>query len=155
MTSTWRSARAAFSAWLLLGLSTLSATGPAHAHEGGLGNAVMWHACDGRQIDQPCVFQSLEHDVFRGSCQSMSNALVCVRNQPIEWAANGAHHHAHDPAPSATPGVTTDGWPWLSSALAWLVGGLGIGLSLGLARAKIKRKTAAAQRLKLKLRLRP
>ncbi len=67
---------------LVLGLPS-----PASAHDSGDGNAFMWRACDGRQLDDTCAFQNAEHDLYRGTCQSMSNALVCVRNQPIERAA--------------------------------------------------------------------
>ena len=101
----------------------------------------MWRVCQGREIGEPCVFQSLDHDVFRGSCQSMSNALVCVRNQPIEPASNWTHSHALDPAPAVTP-LAAGGWPWLAGGLALLACGLGLVLTVGLARFKLKRKAA-------------
>jgi hypothetical protein len=78
---------------LLICTAFFGTGGAAWAHEGGLGNEVMWRACDGRQIDDACSFESVDHDVFRGTCQSMSKALVCVRNEPIERAANPTRSH--------------------------------------------------------------
>ncbi len=47
----------------------------------------MWSACDGLTLGAPCSFENATHDTYRGSCRSISEALVCVRNQPIERAA--------------------------------------------------------------------
>ena len=114
--------RAALEA-LLVCVALLSATGAAWAHEGGLGNQVMWTACEGRSVDDLCSFQSLDHDVFRGSCQAMSNAMVCVRNQPIERAAGSSHVHAPEPGPGASGGVGR-GLTWTLGAFALFAGAL-------------------------------
>ena len=131
---------------LLVGLAVLSVASTAQAHQGGLGNAVMWQACEGRKVDESCVFQSLDHDVFRGSCQAMASALMCVRNQPIERAANGSHSHAapgaDGSAPDSTP-MAARRPPWRVGGLALLACALVFGLIVGLARFKRKRKAAA------------
>lgn len=92
--------------FLRLVLGALAATllvagaGSAKAHDGSLGNEVMWEACDTRQIDEPCTFLNDVHDTYRGTCQQMADDLVCVRNQPIEYASTQIHEHE---AAAATP----------------------------------------------------
>ena len=99
----------------------LGLTPSASAHDSGDGNAFMWRACDGRQLDDACAFQNAEHDLYRGSCQLMSNVLVCVRNQPIERAAmqleisragGGAHPQRW--------------WQWLATAGMFALGGVAL-----------------------------
>ena len=90
------------------------------AHEGGFGNEVMWAACEAKKIDDQCSFQSLDHDIFRGTCQSMSNSLVCVRNQPIEHTAFVTHIHEPEPAPALVIINNNNIW-W-----AWLAGGIAL-----------------------------
>lgn len=58
----------------------------AGAHDSHTDDA-MFRACDGKQLGTECSFENAHHDVFRGSCRSMSDTLVCVRNRPIEPAA--------------------------------------------------------------------
>lgn len=108
---------------LLVGVVLLSATGTARAHEGGLGNQLMWSVCDVRKVDDHCSFESADHDVFRGSCQSMSNALVCVRNQPIERAVGSPHIDVSEQGRGATRSLGR-GWAWMAGSSALLVGGL-------------------------------
>lgn len=55
----------------------------AHA---GHGSPLAWEACDTRTLGELCSYESAAHDTFRGTCRSMSDALVCVRNRPIERA---------------------------------------------------------------------
>jgi hypothetical protein len=108
--------RALFAGFLFVGLSH-----SAQAHDGGLGNEIMWTACEARKINDRCAFENLHQDVYRGTCQSMSNALVCVRNQPIEYAVGAAHalDHEHpveatgDESPRAPVEKTGRSWPWL------------------------------------------
>lgn len=97
---------------------------PAWSHEGGLGNAVMWQACASSKINDPCSFQNVDHDTYRGTCQSMADHMVCVRNQPIERGSNleFAHVHAGQPQPGA--GSSAKGWKF--GAFALLVGGLSL-----------------------------
>jgi len=54
-----------------------------YGHDGHLNDAP-WRACDDQQIGDPCAYENAAKDVYRGTCRSMSDALMCVRNQPIE-----------------------------------------------------------------------
>lgn len=108
---------------MLVCCALMGAASTAWAHEGGLGNEVMWSACDGRKVDDHCAFENMDHDVFRGTCQAMTNALVCVRNQPIERAASALPTHQHEQAPG-TSRDTGRWWPWMAGGFVWLVGGL-------------------------------
>lgn len=47
-------------------------------------NQVAWQACESKPVSQQCEFKNADHDVYRGTCQLMSDAMMCVRNQPIE-----------------------------------------------------------------------
>jgi hypothetical protein len=53
------------------------------AHEGHLTN-VAWEACEGAALGAECVFEDGAQQLYRGSCRSMSGALMCVRNKPLE-----------------------------------------------------------------------
>lgn len=76
-------------------------TGVAQAHRGH-GDRAAWDACAGRSLDAPCAWQDAEHSRYIGTCRSVADALVCVRNQPIERAnpqtshESSAHNHTHD-----------------------------------------------------------
>ena len=90
----------------------------AQAHEGGLGNEVMWKACEAHELNDRCAFENPHHDVYRGTCQSMSSALVCVRNQPIDYAAGSAHASTtatpvHNSGPGEPAERTGHRWPWI------------------------------------------
>jgi len=45
---------------------------------------VAWQACDTKTVSARCSFKNSNGDQYRGSCQSVSDSLMCVRNQPIE-----------------------------------------------------------------------
>lgn len=47
-------------------------------------NKVAWQACDAKAASEPCSFENAANDVYRGTCQLMSDSMMCVRNQPIE-----------------------------------------------------------------------
>ncbi len=65
---------------LLAGIAVVS---PALlAHEGNLSSAP-WDACADKQQNNVCSFTNAHEDLFQGTCQSMSDSLYCVRNQPI------------------------------------------------------------------------
>lgn len=113
---------------LLFCFSPLSFSGSALAHDGGIGNEVMWSACDGRTVNDSCSFESHEHDIFRGTCQSMSGAAVCVRNQPIEYAATHTH------SPEKNPSANNNPYRW-----AYGIAGLIILMSSGIAIRSITR----------------
>ena len=109
---------------LLVGLFLLTATHTAQAHEGGFGNEVMWQACEAKKINDPCAFENLDHDAYRGTCQSMSNALVCVRNQPIEYAPGSPHALEQAQKNQSALSNVANGWPWAVGSLVLLMGGL-------------------------------
>ena len=50
-------------------------------------NKVAWQACDAKDVSQACAFENANGDVYHGSCQLMSDSLMCVRSQAIEKAA--------------------------------------------------------------------
>lgn len=124
--------RAAFGA-LLACFLLLGTPGAARAHQGGLGTEAMWNACDARKVDEHCAFESVDHDVYRGTCQAMSNALVCVRNQPIEFAPSSLHTHGPEPVPGT--GRNAGRW-W-----AWVAGSF-VSLAAALAAFRVKSKAA-------------
>lgn len=62
------------------------ATSTAWAHAGNLDQAP-WHACEGLSLSTTCSFENAAHDVHRGTCRSVADTLVCVRNRPIEHPA--------------------------------------------------------------------
>lgn len=64
-----------------------------------------WNACESAQKSQECAYTNGEGDLYRGTCQLFSEALMCVRNQPILYAerllddsnsAKHAHSHTHE-----------------------------------------------------------
>lgn len=50
-------------------------------------NKVAWQACDTKVVSENCSFENANSDVYRGTCQLMSDSLMCVRNRPIEKSA--------------------------------------------------------------------
>ena len=58
---------------------------PLLAHSGH-SSAKAWSVCHDKQVSQSCSYTNKSDDVYRGTCQSMSDQLMCVRNQPIEKA---------------------------------------------------------------------
>ncbi len=123
--STGRQQRRAEQLALLAGLLLGSVGGSAAAHEGGLGNEAMWNACEARAVDDGCSFRNHDLDLFRGTCQSMANALVCVRNQPIERAVAPSHTHQAG-RQSAAVRLTTREWFGIGSCVVLLAGGLAL-----------------------------
>lgn len=45
-----------------------------------------WQACADKQKSQDCSYKNGAGDLFKGSCQLFSEALLCVRNKPIIYA---------------------------------------------------------------------
>lgn len=75
--------RASLNGIIRIGLASivlLSVT--AYAHNGHIHEAP-WHACEAKQLSNACAYKNGEGDLFKGSCQSFSGSLMCVRNQPI------------------------------------------------------------------------
>jgi len=66
----------------------------ANAHDGSLFKAP-WEACADKELAENCSFTNANNDLYKGSCQLMSDALMCVRNQPIEKNATEANNDAH------------------------------------------------------------
>ena len=81
--------------FVALGLAMVGLTSQGAAHQGHTSDAP-WVACESLSLDEPCSFEDTEHAVYRGTCQLMSDTLMCVRNRPIEYADPGtdaAHEH--------------------------------------------------------------
>ena len=61
-----------------------------------------WEACEEAVRSDQCAYQNGDGDLFRGTCQSFNEALMCVRNQPIIYASSVdsshqlTHEHSHD-----------------------------------------------------------
>lgn len=125
----WRQGVGAAHNVLLPGCLFLGPLHTAQAHEGGHGNEIMWKACDAQKINDRCSFENLNHDVYRGTCQSISKAMVCVRNQPIDYAV-GAPGAPEDILSPGTPDVARDAghasnrWPWMLGYVVLIVGAL-------------------------------
>ncbi len=66
----------------LMSLSSLVLASTVLAHEGHF-TGVAWDACAHRALGDVCSFED-EVNVLHGSCRSISDALVCVRNRPLE-----------------------------------------------------------------------
>lgn len=71
-----------------------------NAHE--LIHEAPWDACESAEKSQECSYSNEEGDLYRGTCQIFSEALMCVRNQPILYAErrntdlhDTEHHHSH------------------------------------------------------------
>ena len=70
---------------IALVFSVCAISPPLLAHSGH-SSAKAWSVCHDKQISQSCSYTNKSKDVYRGTCQSMSDQLMCVRNQPIEKA---------------------------------------------------------------------
>ncbi|ABG41414.1 hypothetical protein Patl_2906 [Paraglaciecola sp. T6c] len=61
----------------------LLASSNATAHAGQL-NIKALDACELKERSQACDYRGTHNDLYIGTCQYMSDALSCVRNQPIQ-----------------------------------------------------------------------
>jgi len=64
-------------------LIAVLAPGGAFGHQGHVGN-VAWTACETATLADACEYTDHEHSLYRGYCRLVSDALLCVRNRPIE-----------------------------------------------------------------------
>lgn len=58
---------------------------PAIAHDSHTHTAP-WKACSAKKKEDLCAYKNGQDDLFKGSCQSFHQQLMCVRNQPIIYA---------------------------------------------------------------------
>jgi hypothetical protein len=68
---------------LLLAISVFTNTVLAHS---GHINQAAWDVCEDRQVSMSCEYADREKNIYRGTCQLMSEHRICVRNEPIEKA---------------------------------------------------------------------
>ena len=54
----------------------------AHAHSSLINNKA-WQVCENQEKSDACGYTDNLEDIYRGTCQLMSEKLLCVRNQPI------------------------------------------------------------------------
>lgn len=47
-------------------------------------NTQPWVVCAEAKRDDTCQYVVASNQLYKGTCQAMSDALMCVRNQPIE-----------------------------------------------------------------------
>jgi hypothetical protein len=60
----------------------LSTPQTALAHSSVINNKA-WQVCESSMRSDSCEYTDNHHDIYRGTCQVMSEKLLCVRNQPI------------------------------------------------------------------------
>ena len=65
-----------------LSLALLLSTSYSHAHSGSTTKAA-WDACDSKSKSQSCEYKGFHDGLYRGTCQSISANMMCVRNKPI------------------------------------------------------------------------
>ena len=58
-------------------------TGPVCGHADAVDRAA-WTACETAALTDACEYTDHHGALYRGSCRSMSNTLLCVRTEPIE-----------------------------------------------------------------------
>jgi len=68
---------------LLTSVTILFTIGYVQAHSGPL-NEIALKACDTKSRSQSCQYNGGHQDLYIGTCQYMAEALMCVRNQPIQ-----------------------------------------------------------------------
>ena len=78
---------------------------PSEAHAGHSSRAP-WDACIGRASGAACEWDDAAHYRYVGTCRRFSDALLCVRQQPV--IAPGAVPPAPVPSPPAAP--ARPGW---------------------------------------------
>ncbi|MEG3753246.1 hypothetical protein [Psychromonas arctica] len=87
--------------WSLLWLTAIlfGVSNVAFAHSGPL-NKLALAACTEKARSQACQYEGVHDDLYIGTCQYMSTALMCVRNQPIQKVVNETNDseitHKHD-----------------------------------------------------------
>lgn len=64
-------------------ISILCVSIAAHGHEGHA-NPKSVEACIEREIASPCSYVMNENLLYKGTCRSIAEKMMCVRNQPIE-----------------------------------------------------------------------
>lgn len=82
----------------LLVFALCLAAGRAEAHEGAH-TAESWLACAEAARTDRCEYDD-GVSLYRGTCQQMNAALLCVRNQPLQPVDQGAlsfREHLHGP----------------------------------------------------------
>lgn len=42
-----------------------------------------WKSCETKTLDEKCAYVMKSDQLYKGSCQQMAQALMCVRNEPI------------------------------------------------------------------------
>ncbi len=75
---------------MLLTFALLLPASYSYAHSGSTTKAA-WDACDNKSKSESCEYSGAHDDLYRGTCQSISQSMICVRNEPIitKKAVNG------------------------------------------------------------------
>ena len=79
---------------LFLVLCAILAAGSSKAHDSNFSQEP-WAVCEAMEVNDSCAFTNSSEDIYRGTCQSMSGALICVRNQPIVRHSDLDLGHSH------------------------------------------------------------
>jgi hypothetical protein len=61
----------------------IATSGVLFAHDGHHTNKA-WEACKEKQLSDTCSYILQENMLYKGTCRAVNEALLCVRNKPIE-----------------------------------------------------------------------
>jgi hypothetical protein len=75
------------SAVLCVGIGLILLASDALAHSGPL-NSLALKACEAKKRSSACQYEGVHNDLYIGTCQYMAEALMCVRNKPIQIIDN-------------------------------------------------------------------
>lgn len=76
-------ARLSFATLVVATLVAFSVAPAASAHQGHTHSAP-WEVCEAQTLGDPCQWEDAEQSLYIGTCRGVSDALICVRNQPIQ-----------------------------------------------------------------------
>jgi hypothetical protein len=61
----------------------IATTGILYAHDGHHISKA-WEACEEKKLSDACSYTLQQNKQYNGTCRAVAEALICVRNQPIE-----------------------------------------------------------------------
>lgn len=81
--------------FLFLAMTLFLSTNNSYAHSGSTTKAA-WEACENKAKSESCKYTGVHNGIYKGTCQSFSEKMMCVRNQPIitkEEVSSKTHSH--------------------------------------------------------------
>lgn len=64
-------------------LITLTLSSASYGHQGHIDQAASI-ACVDKKLSEACSYQNVHQDLYKGSCRSIMEKMICVRNEPIQ-----------------------------------------------------------------------